>query len=169
MFGLFAGLTLVWAAVLARGRADGTAQRIHWLMLALAAAKSATLFTEALMTSHVEATGSADGWDVAFFVSTFLRGLLFFVVLVLIGTGWSYMKPFIDDNTKRVLLVVVPAQVWDVCCVFGVVVGGFCRPCGCFCVRQGLSTPDPASRFESNRAKHHLSPPQPRLDKKQHH
>ena len=111
MFGLFAALTLAWAAVLARGRRDGTAQRIHWLMLALATAKSATLFTEALMTSHVEATGSADGWDVAFFVFTFLRGLLFFVVLVLIGTGWSYMKPFIDDNTKRVLLIVVPAQV----------------------------------------------------------
>ncbi len=39
------------------------------------------------------------------------RGLLFFTVVVLIGTGWSYMKPFIDDNTKRILMVVVPLQV----------------------------------------------------------
>jgi len=39
------------------------------------------------------------------------RGLLFFAVLVLIGTGWSYMKPFIDDRTRQVLMIVIPLQV----------------------------------------------------------
>ena len=39
------------------------------------------------------------------------RGLLFFGVVVLIGTGWSYMKPFIDDRTRQVLMIVIPLQV----------------------------------------------------------
>jgi len=37
--------------------------------------------------------------------------MLFFSLVVLIGTGWSYMRPFIDDRTRKVLMVVVPLQV----------------------------------------------------------
>lgn len=47
---------------------------------------------QALMTAHVERTGLAEGWGVAFHVFTAARGLLFFTVVVLIGAGWSYMK-----------------------------------------------------------------------------
>lgn len=36
---------------------------------------------------------------------------MFFGVVVLIGTGWSYMKPFIDDRTRQVLMIVIPLQV----------------------------------------------------------
>jgi hypothetical protein len=41
-----------------------------------------------------------------------MRGVLFFVVLILIATGWSYMKPFLADREKQILLVVVPLQVF---------------------------------------------------------
>jgi hypothetical protein len=34
---------------------------------------------------------------------------------VLIGTGWSYMKPFIDDRTRQVLMIVIPLQVGSMC------------------------------------------------------
>jgi hypothetical protein len=37
--------------------------------------------------------------------------MLFFSLVVLIGTGWSYMRPFIDERTRKVLMVVVPLQV----------------------------------------------------------
>ncbi len=38
-------------------------------------------------------TGTADGWNIAFYIFTFFRGVMFFAVVILIGTGWSYMKP----------------------------------------------------------------------------
>lgn len=33
-------------------------------------------------------------------------------VVVLVGTGWSYMTPFLRDREKRLLMVVIPLQVW---------------------------------------------------------
>ena len=32
-------------------------------------------------------------------------------VIVLVGTGWSYMTPFLRDREKRILMVVIPLQV----------------------------------------------------------
>ncbi len=32
-------------------------------------------------------------------------------VVVLVGTGWSYMTPFLRDREKRLLMVVIPLQV----------------------------------------------------------
>ena len=34
-------------------------------------------------------------------------------MVVLVGTGWSYMTPFLRDREKRLLMVVIPLQV---CC-----------------------------------------------------
>lgn len=32
-------------------------------------------------------------------------------VIVLVGTGWSYMKPLLAQREKRILMVVIPLQV----------------------------------------------------------
>lgn len=47
---------------------------------------------QAGMYHLIRATGHAEGWSVAFYFFTFIRGVLFFTVIVLIGTGWSYLK-----------------------------------------------------------------------------
>ena len=78
MFVLFAVATVLWAAVVLR--AGAAAHRIHHLMTALATAKTLTLLSEAGMYHFVQATGHPDGWNIAFYVFTFLRGLLFFSV-----------------------------------------------------------------------------------------
>ena len=31
-------------------------------------------------------------------------------VIVLVGTGWSYMTPFLRDREKRILMIVIPLQ-----------------------------------------------------------
>lgn len=46
---------------------------------------------QAGMNHYIERTGHADGWNIAYYFFTFCRGTLFFTVVVLIGTGWSYM------------------------------------------------------------------------------
>jgi len=43
------------------------------------------------MNHYIERTGHADGWNIVYYIFTFCRGILFFTVVVLIGTGWSYM------------------------------------------------------------------------------
>eukprot|EP00798_Chlamydomonas_sp_ICE-L_P015863 gene15863-21990_t len=81
-------------------------------MGALGTFKALTLMSQALMYHFLEYSGKADGWNVAYYIFTFCRGVLFFVVVVLVGTGWSYMKPFLSDRDKRILLVVIPLQVF---------------------------------------------------------
>lgn len=110
MFGLFTLLSGLWLFVLLRSRAN--VHTVHWLMLSLVAFKAFTVLSQALMYYYIERTGHSDGWNIAYYIFTFFRGLLFFTVLVLVGTGWSYMKPFLGDKEKRILMVVIPLQVF---------------------------------------------------------
>lgn len=40
-----------------------------------------------------------------------LKGALLFITLVLIGTGWAFIKNFLTNKEKRIFLVVIPFQV----------------------------------------------------------
>ncbi|KAI3995798.1 hypothetical protein MKX01_007277 [Papaver californicum] len=42
---------------------------------------------------------------------SFIRVILLFTVIVLIGTGWSFLKPFLQEKEKKVLMIVIPLQV----------------------------------------------------------
>jgi G protein-coupled receptor 107 len=81
-------------------------------MLTLGVFKALTLLCEAAKYHYVAATGSPDGWNIAYYIFTSFRGLMFFTVVVLIGTGWSYMKPFLGDRERKILMVVIPLQVF---------------------------------------------------------
>ena len=58
----------------------------------MGANQTLSFVAQAVSLHYVEISGSSDGWNVAYYVFTFFRGILFFTVIVLIGTGWSYMK-----------------------------------------------------------------------------
>lgn len=90
MFSFFFLGAAAWSWLVYKQRSH--AQHIHYLMAALAIAKTLTLLSQACMVHFVERTGSADGWNIVYYIFTFFRGMLFFSVVVLIGTGWSYMK-----------------------------------------------------------------------------
>ena len=43
----------------------------------------------------------------------YVPGLLLFTVILLIGTGWSLVKPYLNDREKKIVLVVLILQVID--------------------------------------------------------
>jgi hypothetical protein len=92
-------------------RAKATVHKIHWLMGGLVFLKALTVLTQAGMYSWIKTTGQPDGWNIAFYVFSFFRGIMLFVVIVLIGTGWSFLKPFLQDKEKKVMMIVIPLQV----------------------------------------------------------
>eukprot|EP00884_Botryococcus_braunii_P011998 jgi/Botrbrau1/2079/Bobra.0047s0041.1 len=108
-FVLFTVAANVWAVLVVRAGKD--AHRLHWLMLVLIVFKAATLLSQAGMYHLIRLTGQPEGWNVAFYIFTFMRGILFFVVVVLVGTGWAYMKPLLAPREKKILMVVIPLQV----------------------------------------------------------
>lgn len=109
LFLAYAVLSAVWAALLVKQR--HSAFGIHYFMLTLLALKALNLVSQAEDLSFIERTGSAHGWDVLFYIFSFLKGVTLFTVIVLIGTGWSFLKPYLQDKEKKVLMVVIPLQV----------------------------------------------------------
>ena len=76
MFVLFSVGTAMWAVTVARSWA--VAHRLHILMGVLAGFKALTLLSQAGELHLVKTTGHTGNWNIAFYIFTFLRGILFF-------------------------------------------------------------------------------------------
>mmetsp|Transcript_26161 Transcript_26161/g.49709 ORF Transcript_26161/g.49709 Transcript_26161/m.49709 type:complete len:442 (-) Transcript_26161:342-1667(-) len=110
MFVLYAVSLGIWLWTMYSRRS--TTLKIHYLMAALLLAKALTVLSQSGMYHLIRTTGGPDGWNIAYYVFTLLRGIMLFTVIVLIGTGWSFLKPFLADKEKKVILVLVPLQVF---------------------------------------------------------
>lgn len=108
-FLIYLFLGAVWIRTLYKKRLS--VHRIHFFMLAVVILKAFNLLFEAEDKSYIKRTGSAHGWDVLFYIFSFLKGITLFILIVLIGTGWSFLKPYLQDKEKKVLIVVIPLQV----------------------------------------------------------
>ena len=106
---IYFGMAAIWIRVLHKKRL--TVFRIHFFMLAVVILKALNLLCEAEDKSYIKRTGSAHGWDVLFYIFSFLKGISLFTLIVLIGTGWSFLKPYLQDKEKTVLMIVIPLQV----------------------------------------------------------
>lgn len=84
---------------------------IHKLMGALILVKFFSVFFESIRYHAIEISGHAELWSVLYFAISFVRGFFLFAMILLIGTGWSFVKPFLNDREKKVILVVMMLQV----------------------------------------------------------
>ncbi|XP_019153573.1 PREDICTED: protein GPR107-like [Ipomoea nil] len=100
---------VVWVYTLYKKRLS--VYKIHFFMLAVLIMKALNLLCETEDKSYIKRTGTAHGWDVLFYIFSFLKGITLFTLIVLIGTGWSFLKPYLQDKEKKVLIVVIPLQV----------------------------------------------------------
>ena len=116
-FGLFLATSVLWGAVLCSGAKQGEAgtrvHGIHKLMGALLVLKSLTMMSQAMRYHFINVTGSGEGWEVVYYVFASAKGVMLFVVILLIGTGWSLVKPYLNDREKKIVLVVLVLQVVD--------------------------------------------------------
>jgi len=98
----------LWGAFLLK-RWD-TVKGIHYLMTVVVVLKFFTLFVEAFRYQSLKNTGLHDGWSIAYYVFSFCKGMMLFSTIVLIGTGWSYLKPFLAERDKHIMLAVLVVQ-----------------------------------------------------------
>lgn len=105
---LFCGMFVAWSIVLKRSYAN--VRSIHWLMLVVVAFKIFTLIFETAKLHALKTTGENNGWAYLFYFFSFLKGMLLFAVIVLIGTGWSYLKPFLTERDKLLMQAVLVIQ-----------------------------------------------------------
>ncbi|CAN1176421.1 Protein CANDIDATE G-PROTEIN COUPLED RECEPTOR 7 [Linum perenne] len=107
-FSIYAASFLSWSILICYR--SQRCSKIHVVMAALLLVKAMKLVCAAEDKIHVARSGTPHGWDVAFYVFGFIKGTMMFTVIVLIGTGWSFLKPYLQEREKSVLMVVVPLQ-----------------------------------------------------------
>ncbi|XP_077250884.1 protein CANDIDATE G-PROTEIN COUPLED RECEPTOR 7-like [Tasmannia lanceolata] len=110
-FLIYAFFLIAWIYICVKQRA--TVDKIHLMMGALLLFKALKMICAAEDMSYVKRTGTPHGWDIAFYVFGFLKGIMLFTVIILIGTGWSFIKPYLQDREKNLLMIVIPLQVLE--------------------------------------------------------
>eukprot|EP01041_Mallomonas_annulata_P005494 gene5494-11063_t len=122
-FVLFSLAFLVWCWVLvaARGSTGGgrllvKVHHVHYMMAVLLALKTLSLLFEGIRYHYISVSGAselAEAWSIVFYIFAFLKGVMLFTVILLIGSGWSLMKGYLHDREKKIILVVLSLQVVD--------------------------------------------------------
>lgn len=86
--------------------------RIHWIMAALVFLKSLSLFFHGVNYNKIAANGiHMESWAILYYITHLLKGGLLFFTIVLIGSGWAFVKHILSSNEKKVFMVVLPLQV----------------------------------------------------------
>ncbi|CAI5729231.1 unnamed protein product [Peronospora destructor] len=107
---LFLSAAVVWWWCL--GKNLEHVQRIHWFMAVLVSVKTVALFAEAMRAYYMKCNGDTlTAWTAVTYTVLSLKGILLFSVLMLIGTGWSLLKPHLSQKDKSVLSLVLVLQV----------------------------------------------------------
>eukprot|EP00934_Nitzschia_sp_Nitz4_P000823 Nitzschia sp. Nitz4//scaffold76_size158648//53073//54689//NITZ4_002540-RA/size158648-processed-gene-0.171-mRNA-1//1//CDS//3329557827//823//frame0 len=120
---LYATLFILWVSNirLIQGGEAGHFQRedsgqavvypIHHLMSILLLLKFCTIFFESVRYHFLRVTGHAEFWSSIYYIFLFLKGSLFFTVVLLLGSGWSFVKPFLSDKERNIICVILVLQV----------------------------------------------------------
>ncbi|XP_055714160.1 protein GPR107 isoform X1 [Phlebotomus papatasi] len=86
--------------------------KIHYLMAVLVFLKSLSLFFHAINYHFIEIKGEhVAAWAILFYITHLLKGAVLFITIVLIGTGWTFIKHILADKDKKLFMIVIPLQV----------------------------------------------------------
>lgn len=100
----------VWIGVLRRKREETF--KIHYLMGLLVFLKSLSLLFHGINYNIIAREGTPmEAWAVLYYITHLLKGALLFITIVLIGTGWAFIKHILSDKDKKIFMIVIPLQV----------------------------------------------------------
>ncbi|XP_050421649.1 protein GPR107 [Adelges cooleyi] len=86
--------------------------KIHYLMALLVFLKAATLFFHGVNFHFIQIKGQHIAtWAVVYYTIHLLKGSVLFITIVLIGTGWTFIKHVLSDKDKNIFMIVIPLQV----------------------------------------------------------
>ncbi|KAF9187974.1 hypothetical protein BGZ50_001663 [Haplosporangium sp. Z 11] len=66
---------------------------------------------QALKMHYLRTGHDAEGWTVMFYIFAFLKGSLSILIITLIASGWMFIKPFLSQKDKKIILVIIPLQI----------------------------------------------------------
>lgn len=109
-FLLFALCLIAWSYNIAT--TNGVVHRIHYMMLTLLILKCLCLLAESLRYHYIAIYGTSI-WTSVYVTFSFLKGMMLFLVIILIGSGWSLMKSYLNEKEKKTVFFVLILQIID--------------------------------------------------------
>ncbi|XP_061169779.1 protein GPR107-like [Saccostrea echinata] len=103
---------IVWMVILRRVKDD--VYTMHYLMFAVVMVKALSNLFNAVNMHFIAVEGMhEEAWAVLYYIVYLSRGALLFVTILLIGTGWTFVKHVFSDKEKKLFLIVIPLQILD--------------------------------------------------------
>ena len=109
LFLIYTSFLVIWVFTCIKQRPN--TEKIHTIMGALLLFKMLSMISAFEDYMYVRKTGTPHSWDIAFYVFGLFKSVLLFTVIVLIGTGWCFLKPHLQVREKKFLMIVMPLQV----------------------------------------------------------
>lgn len=107
---IFFILGIIWFYSL-QNRASETF-KIHYLMGVLVFVKAISLLFHGINYYFIARDGTqVETWAILYYITHFLKGALMFITIVLIGTGWAFIKHILSEKDKKIFMIVIPLQV----------------------------------------------------------
>lgn len=110
MSSLFFFMAFQWISVLCMSK--GKVFIIHYLMAVLVIIKGLSLAFHSIDLYFISKDGTPETWAIIFYVVHLLKGVLLFICLLLIGTGWAFIKYVLSDREKKLFMIVIPLQIF---------------------------------------------------------
>ena len=107
---IFFILGFVWLNVIHSKRQDSFP--LHFLMASLVFVKALALLFHGINFHYISVDGSqVETWAILFYMTHLLKGALLLITIVLIGTGWAFVKQILSEKDKNLFMIVIPLQV----------------------------------------------------------
>ncbi|KAG9319495.1 hypothetical protein KVV02_004116 [Mortierella alpina] len=101
--------SVLWAAMLMKK--DTKVFWPHKLILVLAVMIGIQKTFQVLKVHYMSTGVDSEGWTVMFYIFAFLKGSLSILIITLIASGWMFIKPFLSQKDKKIILVIIPLQI----------------------------------------------------------
>lgn len=102
--------SIIWTIYLHKQRV--WLYKIHWLMAAVIYIKTISVAFHALNYYYTGKEGlHIQTWAVLYYIIHLLKGALLFTAIVLIGTGYFFVKHVLSSKEKKLFIIVIPLQV----------------------------------------------------------